>query len=208
MHNKIRYGLEYSKNKMFFDYFVKACYNTEALLNSIDAKINMIDTALKDFLNRVPNDDAERLKILPLEEIINQEPAMLMRLNFFRELEEVFGEDIIDLQRLFCERDLLEGKLEMQKVNIDVWQGRIDLYAPKFEKDSAEANEYFDEIWEKATKIASRNPIVAAALNSYPHALQNDPKTYDQDLKNELYKSLKSQIEFDKNDSKKLLKKV
>lgn len=95
----------------------------------------------------------------------------------------------------------LEGKIYAQERNKQVYEDRIELMLPEFEKLSAEANAKFDEILEEAIKVGKGNPnnrysntigMILQGWNSMKDQ-KLDSATL-QELKNETYKSLKTQI--------------
>lgn len=107
----------------------------------------------------------------------------------------------------------LTGKINAQQNNLQVYQDRIELMMPDFEKLSAEANAEFDKVVEEAINIgrANMNSRYAATLSMILQGWQSmkDTKmdgTTKQELKNETYKSLKTQIQAVKDDTAKIKK--
>lgn len=110
----------------------------------------------------------------------------------------------------------VSGKIHAQENNLQVYQDRIELMMPEFERISAEANTEFDKTVEEAIAIgrANMNSRYAATISMILQGWQSmkDEKldgTTKQELKNETYKSLKTQIQAVKDDvSKSKLKKA
>jgi hypothetical protein len=105
------------------------------------------------------------------------------------------------------------GKINAQENNKQVYQDRIDLMMPAFEKLSAEANVEFDNVVQQAIEIGKENPnnrysnTIGMILQGW-HSTKEQKLdgTVMQELKNETYNSLKTQIEAVKKDTKKLKK--
>lgn len=105
------------------------------------------------------------------------------------------------------------GKINAQENNKQVYQDRIELMMPEFEKLSAEANVEFEKLIEDAITLAKANPtnryvqtigMILQGWNSIKdEKLESAVK---QELKNETYKSLKTQMEAVKQDKGKLKK--
>lgn len=109
----------------------------------------------------------------------------------------------------------LEGRINTQEHHRQVYQDRIELMMPDFEKLSAEANVEFEAVYVEATEVIKSNPnnrysqTLGMILQGWNETIkQKMDSTTMQELKNETYKSLKTQIEAVKADGKKKMHKV
>lgn len=116
-------------------------------------------------------------------------------------LETDDDEAMYQYLKMKVELQELEAKISVQQYHKELYEARVEEYLPFFERDSAETNSNFDEVWEKAIEVATKYPknkyaiVVGMIVNGYKTVL--DDKSIDvmtkQELKNDTYKSLKVQ---------------
>lgn len=99
------------------------------------------------------------------------------------------------IKKLQVELNEVTGKLRIHGHNLEIYETRVDMYAPVLEKETKETNEGWDALWEEAVAIAMKFPqsAVALILNGYPKE-QYDPELFSQEQKNESFKALRHQI--------------
>lgn len=131
------------------------------------------------------------------------------------DVESLNEHDKIEYYKLKLELHELQGRINTQENHKQIYQDRIDLMMPEFEKLSAEANAEFDNIFEQAIDIGTKYPtnrysntigMILSGWNSTKNETMDS--LVAQELKNETYKSLKTQIAAVKDDTKKKLSKV
>jgi hypothetical protein len=92
---------------------------------------------------------------------------------------------------LVNERNKLEGRIENFRYMMDIYDTRIQNYTPIFERECAEANANWTQVYDKARAIAEQNPLSIFGL-----LLKDHSDALGQEHKNELYKALKTQLAY------------
>ncbi len=109
--------------------------------------------------------------------------------------------------KMICEKDDLLAKVSIHEYHLSVYTDRIEEHRPIFEKEVEEMTKNWEETWSCAKLIADRNPAspIAMAIQGYDAAvadagMDDDLRT---ELMNEVYKSLKFQLELFERRAKK-----
>lgn len=115
------------------------------------------------------------------------------------DLEEMDDADKYQYLKMKIELDELEGKIDVQRYQLELYQDHIEDYRPKFEMMSAEANKHWDNMIDKAYAYKGENPL--SIITVILSGLENLQEEMIQEYKNNVYFSLKeafTNIEFSK----------
>lgn len=217
---KYRYNFEYTDRKRFYEYFKQALANTNDLLIIQSRRIQYIEEKILLFQKDRLDDGDAPYNTMTIRELLMQDKDALTEIGFASWLgDQLFViadtpvlDSVLMVLEMYAYHDKLEAMAERQEANMNIWDERVMLYAPVFEKQSQEVNANWDRVWEKAKVISQKNPDqipLMMILKDYPQERQDDPATFSQDVKNQAYLAADAQIKFiEISKSKGFLKKV